>query len=896
MEFKVVKRSPLTVHGLYEVTVTESQNCESEEKNYVLAQRGETSVAFPLATGDDPECLPVSEVPRLFLGFPLIGTEDFCFPAVINSFDFTPTPNRDGVYVARNQTNNEANDKNQSAIETACELLISLLKFSSSSSWRSIYHITDIPAIPEKYWLNHDWLRECIERSLIQKFRETPTILNDSGDVVSAGDVELPVAETSEGIESLYDLLDGWRERRENMPSRSESVGWACSAKSWAAISACDVYSLDGVTDGLKLAAQVEGVSHDPAASTPTYRLSRLQDSLDEDVLAVEWLDQLHGFLLKNGLGEVIWDKRIVPSQMGFLRTLPKLNKDKDIDDELKDIAELMDGYQEWKIKRELRDSRLTFVAEEPGKGEWDNAYVVEELIKKLRAQSEEVPDESFAKASIRLFAWISDQGKWHLLRDFPVYAETSPSEVRRRVIKLEPEPDSEVRTLAPVKAWGTSLQPFSELFPRRHIISGDFFEAVPNQEIWLTLDEEGLFSRDVIINKDVYVDAFYPNEPLTEEDHETSEHVAVTDIAFLSRDEIGITARVRQSRRLARLFWRFLTEWMIVHDSMGLDTNRALCDCGECHSYYPAGWLVPVQRNRWVPLGSDKRGPVTAQSLADLLRGSGWEPGSLEENPAAVKLLEAIGITRFDLVRAFLAANDEERRDQESILTGILDAAAGDTDSLRNVRQYMEDLKDDDSLPAVLKERREQRQRVHENQGLGKLVEGLVKESLENEGFVVQRKPIGSDFLIEHDVLENDEELGIEVSSKDRTWLVEVKATRDQRVRMTEKQAHTAREEGERFLLCVVQLQAGDTDPNLEHVRTNMRFVQNIGPLVAPLCDDIDSLNGLRDNITSGDVAGIQLEVVAGTTRVRVDNSVWQDEGFPIKELLDRLLKPTES
>ena len=41
------------------------------------------------------------------------------------------------------------------------------------------------------------------------------------------------------------------------------------------------------------------------------------------------------------------------------------------------------------------------------------------------------------------------------------------------------------------------------------------------------------------------------------------------------------------------------------------------------------------------------------------------------------------------------------------------------------------------------------------------------MKANLEGKDFAVRRKPIGSDFLIEYDVLDNDEELGIEVSKE---------------------------------------------------------------------------------------------------------------------------------
>ena len=744
VHFKVVDRQPLERDGQHQVTVFQTENGVAKERKVILAHRGRTSVAFPLATGDAPECLPIGQVPRLFLGFPLIGTEDFSFPAVINSFDFTPTENRDGVYIARNSNNNEANTENQVAVETACELLIELLELSATSGWPSTHHLANVPAIPEKYWLNQDWLRKSIENLLVKEIRRKPGVLNESGDVVPPKDVELPMADTDEGVMSLYGLLDGWRERSHKMPSRKETVGWSNAVKSWARISGCEFSAFDEVTDGRKLATQVENISRDPSISNPTFRLSLLQNSLNKDVTGVEWLDQFHGFLMGNGLGEVTRESRIVPSQLGLLSTIQNLYRDKDIDEELKSISDMMDGYREWKIRRELRDSRLTVVADDTGRGDWDNEYVVGELIKKLKGQSEEAPDDGFAKASVRLFAWVCGHNEWNLLRDFPLFTEESDSEVRR-VIKLEHEPDDEVRTLAPVRTWAEHLQPYSELFPRRYIIADDFFAAAPCQQVWLTIDKEGFCRRDVIIRKKVKHNTFLPNEPLTDDDHETSEYVDVSDIAFLSRDDIGIMARVRQSQRLARIFWRFLTEWMTVYDSRGVETHEADCGCGESHRYYPAQWLGPVRRNRWVPLGGDKRGQVTAQSLADLLRESGWEPGSLNGNPAAVELLKALGITPFDLVRAFVAETEEERKQQDTILTGILDAAAGKADRLNHARQYIEYLKDDETLPQVLEDRRKQRQVVQDNQNLGKQVEGLVRESLEKEGFVVRRKPIGS-------------------------------------------------------------------------------------------------------------------------------------------------------
>ncbi|MYE88556.1 DUF3883 domain-containing protein [Candidatus Poribacteria bacterium] len=178
----------------------------------------------------------------------------------------------------------------------------------------------------------------------------------------------------------------------------------------------------------------------------------------------------------------------------------------------------------------------------------------------------------------------------------------------------------------------------------------------------------------------------------------------------------------------------------------------------------------------------------------------------------------------------------------------------------------------------------------MNDNQDLGQQVEKLVRQNLERAGFVVNRKPIGSDFEIEYDLVKNGEEMGIELVQGRQSWLIEVKATRREEVRMTSTQAKTAVNEKNRFLLCVVPLDPGDTDPELDTVRTKIRFIKNIGSLVDQLCNDLDNLEDFREEITAEVLSGVQLEVRSGTARIRVASSVWENHGFQIEDLADQL------
>ena len=168
--------------------------------------------------------------------------------------------------------------------------------------------------------------------------------------------------------------------------------------------------------------------------------------------------------------------------------------------------------------------------------------------------------------------------------------------------------------------------------------------------------------------------------------------------------------------------------------------------------------------------------------------------------------------------------------------------------------------------------------------------MERLVKDCLEEVGFEVNRKPIGSDFEIEHDLFEDKKEIGFELVQEPQRWLVEVKATRGNHVRMTSTQAKTAVKQKGNFLLCVVPLDPGDTETELDAVRTNMRFVINIGSRLTTLCTDLEALEVLQKDTTGSYGCGVQLAVISGTAQILVDSSVWENDGFPLGKLAEQL------
>ena len=854
---------------IVEETRVRNGTISTYERKFVVANDDIAQVTVPLESYESyTECRSLRDIPKLFVGFPLIHTEEFGFPAVINSLKFTPTENRDGVFLGQND--DHVNCQNEEVVRKSCGLLVTLIEFAAAKGWRRIYELARVPKIVDRPWLNERWLRKTLRTDFVDRIRKSAIVINESGEGIPPDRVCLPSAD-GDGVPALWGLTAEWGDFKKDLPRQDEAVGWRDAAMSWATTFSCEIREL---YDGTRLAKDIHRESDDPKASPRTHRVNRL-DVNDQ----IDWLNRVISFLMEHNMRDVIAKWKVVPSQEGFLRTLGNLHKDKGVDRELKDIAGLV---SEWRIRTELRHTGIHGLDDEPGAGEWDNHHVVGRLIERLSSRIDGTNgDEISYQASARLFAWIVGKQDWNRLLSLPVFSEQYRGQ-DRDILKIGQEVDDDM-VLSPVPSWRVDVRKYADLFPKKHILAHFYFDRLSDEDAWTKLDDEGLIRRSVIVKEDARPERFLDDGLSKENEHRARDTVAVTKIAFMSKRDVGIIDRVRRSRPLAQILWRFLTEWMVNEDREGLQVTPTNCVCGETHNYYPAEWITPLVERTWVP--GDGRRPsreVNAQSLAGMLRDSGWSLDTLKSNPAAISFLKAIGVTEFDLTREFMVTNDVERTDQEQRLARII--ASGDLDS---VIQFVEDREFDHDLPAYLGNRRERRRIVHDNQRMGAQVEQLVKLTLEEEGFQVTRHGIGADFRIEF-----SDAGRLELERAGQTWFVEVKATREAAVRMTERQVRAAVEQRSSFLLCVVPIVNDQLDePELEDVQNTMRFVPNIGNRLEGLCEYLDEFVTLRDGITGEENDGVQLEVESGAVRVRVVEAVWTDDGFPLADLLNNLV-----
>lgn len=900
--FEILQPRLSSVSGLWKINVIRRINENQTKLKYLLAEGKKASVAAQLQLmGDRPECRSVGVTPRLFAALPLVGTESFPFPAVINGNRefFEPTEKRDGVRLGTgNQYDSDTNRNNQAVIKEACELLVSLIKNAASQGWNHIHRWAKIPSTEKFADPEQSWLKNQIKEGLIEKIRKTPVVLTPSGKPIETAASTIPVTESSESIEQLWDLLKDRKEYRGKLPRRDESKGWCDVFKSWANVYEKDISKVfPEVIDAYTLADSLESYAC----------LRNLQKLLQEDVSAIEWLDRLYVFLKDNELfDEKIRNLHIFPNQDGEFCLLSDLHLDGNIDEELKNIDKFLKG----EIRKKLRSDALHSLKDESGAGEWNNELVVQQLINQLQEfhnqlqeHSQELPpkiNQNFKKATTHLFAWMVRQDRkeyWEYLQDVPVF--TADGESHHSLRTTSP---NDIPPFAPVCAWQEDFQEFSDIFPKGRILAPEYFEVLSNSNDWRRINEKNIVrigkDEDIItyeaakkVNfKDLCLQDDEKLDQQEDSEHKTANCIVVTNVKELT----DIMAPLRGSPELAVKFWRFLTEWLIKKDTQGF--KEATLECESCtanygktvkHKCYKAAWLKPVRDNQWI-----RRDSPSPKSLANLLRGKESVIRELRQNQDIDKLLYAIGVPPADLQLDLLAENPVKRDKAVNFATEVYGMPEDKIDGAHKVLQYIKE--GGDSILKDIEKNENKRRTINENRSVGKQVEEFVgqvlTEKFPQKKFRVKPDHIGADFeIVELEVTQGTQKLWIEVkSTRDKSNSREVKMSSEQGKKAVKKNAN--------FLLCVVPIPESIVEIDLEIVKENMRFIANIGDRVSQLYGDIDFLEAVQeyitDDLTTETIADVRLTVDSGEISILIKNSVWEKNGFPLDELVEHLIR----
>ena len=296
----------------------------SKKRNtYIATVQGE-NITIAIENKKDGNHVAIKEfadqLPRIFCDFPLIGTEDFAFPVVVNSFHFNPTEPRNGIFL-KDVEEIETNDNKNLMIE-AVQLYGEFLKNISYKGWKNIYNIVKVRTQKEKVWLSTEWVGKYITNECKKIIEKVPVIDNAVGERVALLDdwEEINIWIIQDSDEKMRAEI--WKLVSQLMPNMvtqySEINEWYSSL--WKD---CNKFTLRSLIENVQKFAS----------------MNVLKENLH--INGEEWLNQLYTLIAKTR-GAIDYIKnsqiRIFPNQNGDFCSLNELSVDVGVDEVYKDI------------------------------------------------------------------------------------------------------------------------------------------------------------------------------------------------------------------------------------------------------------------------------------------------------------------------------------------------------------------------------------------------------------------------------------------------------------------------------------------------------------------------------------------------------------------------------
>ncbi|WP_020602232.1 sacsin N-terminal ATP-binding-like domain-containing protein [Spirosoma spitsbergense] len=270
-------------------------------------------------------------LPRLFCDFPLIGSENFYFPTVIQNRNFSPTEPRDGIEL----TDNEDPDieQNKLILTEAVLLYSNLLEFAVQNKWQNLYCLAQFFEPKEKEWLSIKWYKEHVFEKLRQVLIYKPIVTTTTGDNLSIKINSLGSGSEHFGIYFPYSDIEDCRERigeitsewfPNKIPAKKDIDKWYTINKPWEDYFK---FSLEVIANSIGSRNNIEKLSIE------------FSKSIEETCL---WLNKVYALIYQYNSDNIFNKYKFIPNQNGtFIKTLD-LRIDLDIDFELKNILKVL--------------------------------------------------------------------------------------------------------------------------------------------------------------------------------------------------------------------------------------------------------------------------------------------------------------------------------------------------------------------------------------------------------------------------------------------------------------------------------------------------------------------------------------------------------------------------
>ncbi|MGD0207505.1 MAG: ATP-binding protein [Verrucomicrobiota bacterium] len=803
--------------------------------------------------GEEWEVIVDDLTPRLFYPLPLVDTHDLPVPFAIVSDKFEPVDGRNGIRAAAAGESATLTERNWTLLREVPSLFKTLIEACSNENWLAPHKLARFSQPTIKDWLD---TKRLIAEVLVKIINFLQSVAAPSL-VCVAEAKRIPIVEAIVPVKDpdgkIYALAGELNAVKDRLPMLEVARDWATILGEWAAVLGKNVEQLDEALTTEKLARRI--------AACKT--LEELGASLTSGTGggALVWINRLLGSVPTENLLAFVQSRAVLPNQQGQLKKSGELQLDDEIEEGIKDICDKLGAS----IRSQLLHKGICQPVSQLFEGEkgksLSNENCVEWALKKVKEPSVEGKEETYAEANTQLVCWLIEHDQMQKLAGYPMLCAAGRGELR-----------ADKPLLVPVTLWDNGAQAFAVLFPADRRLHEKYTASLQDDH-WRYLEKNKFVLRSFFVTEplDALDQRQIVEKLLDDVEHKPATATMISQIAFLS----GMLGEVRRSKPKAKLFLQFLLQYVIKANRQWIQGAEVACSCKNQHHVFP-GWMFQVKTHEWVPVGRGKEDRPSAENIAALLDDKLKET-ILNDTDCAQFLLK-IGIGVSELVRIGVP---EEKRFQLDQLSARIYGSADES-----TMESIEAILDNPDIKEAALNKKHEIEKVARNQKVGKLVEELLRNELESAGIQVQRTGVGSDFELETDFVENEQEQLLKVSR----YLLEVKSTSVPFVRMTLRQGEEAVKPQNRdnYLLCVVNVSGGIV--NEQVVRDNARFVFGVGSMVETKVNDAKGLKDHEAELRPDGGGAVEIDINESNVKLRIRAEVWIDRGVSFQEFVEKM------
>lgn len=357
-------------HSLQKFEIKE--NNQTTEIQFVKLKYQEVETVY---RHDDSAILPFPKnISKLFCGLPMIGSESIGLPFILNSFDFEPTLEREGVEITPNDT------KNITLLKQAVELYQLLLNDIAQKQLDNAYYLTKLNNKYHGVEGSKNIFKRDFVPALQKKIETSKIVKNANGKFISFSEMLLPFKEGK----SFTELFKHASEiKNSRFPSLASYEGW---------VEATDFVIFPKQKYDLKIF--IEEISQTQQIHAFVLR---------SKISVLDWLRGIASMV--NEENEDLFSHfAILPNQKGNLKKNKELVLDKDIPIELKNIFNKLNSEEIELVLLDKSFNEFTNVV--------DNSFDTSDICKKIDNLLKEKYSE--AKGSTVTFSLpLNDLYKW---------------------------------------------------------------------------------------------------------------------------------------------------------------------------------------------------------------------------------------------------------------------------------------------------------------------------------------------------------------------------------------------------------------------------------------------------------------------------------------------------